>query len=179
MRLRLFALLASASSFACFAIVACSDDDATNVTPGGADGSTDGRTQSDSSAEDEDATTTKDGGTDADAAKDAKAVRDANGPGEAGADCVFNHDCQLALRCGACDAGYCYCEPGARGTGRNGIDQCDAGEQCASALCVEGSGDSGVSYCSDECESNGDCTGMLPKCLSIPFFGDFCARDGG
>src|SRR5687767_7691038 len=45
--------------------------------------------------------------------------RDANGPGEAGTECIFNHDCQLALRCSACDAGYCFCEPGTRGTGRN------------------------------------------------------------
>jgi hypothetical protein len=106
-------------------------------------------------------------------------TRDANGPGKAGDDCVFNDDCQLVLRCGACDAGTCVCENGARGTGRNGIDRCDAGEQCTSALCVEGPGDSGVSYCSDECASSDDCTGVLPTCVSVPFFGDFCARDGG
>lgn len=179
MRLRfVFAFVAVLSCSAAI-VIACSDQ--TNPTLANiGDGSTsdDGGSGADSGdEEDEDATTGTDGGTKADAKVDAKAVRDANGPGEAGADCVFNYDCQLALRC-FCD-GTCTCEPGARGTGKNGIDKCDAGEQCTSALCVEGPGDSGVHYCSDECESNGDCTGMLPKCTSVSFLGEICVRDGG
>jgi hypothetical protein len=174
MRPRLFAAL---SSTVAAIVIACSDE-TTSSSPSIADASpSDARATSDSGGEEEeDAATGTDGGT-KDAAADAKPLRDANGPGEAGDDCVFNYDCQLALRC-ECD-GTCTCEPGARGTGKNGIDACDAGEQCASSLCVEGPGDSGVHYCSDECASNGDCTGMLPKCTNISFIGKICVRDGG
>lgn len=147
MRLRLFSAFVVASfAFSAIVVVACSDE-TTSSSPSTVDASSDGRTRTDSGGEEEeeeDATTGTDGGA-KDATADAKPARDANGPGEAGAECVFNHDCQLALRC-ECD-GTCTCEPGARGTGKNGIDGCDAGEQCASSLCVEGPGDSGAHYC--------------------------------
>lgn len=178
MRLRLLAAFAVASFGSSAFVIACSDE-TTSSSPSARDGSTDGRTGSgyDSAEEEEDGATNGSDAGKKDATPDAKPARDANGPGEAGAECSFNHDCQLALRC-ECD-GLCECKPGARGTGRNGIDACDAGEQCASSLCVEGPGDSGVHYCSDECASNVDCTGMLPKCTVISFIGQICVRDGG
>ena len=180
MRLRfVFAVFLACASLAAIGI-ACSDESNDPIASSGDASTTDGRGTSDedSGEEEEDgATPGTDGGT-KDAKADAKAVRDANGPGEAGDDCVFNYDCQLALRC-ECDQGVCTCEPGARGTGKNGIDACDGGEQCASSLCVEGPGDGGVFYCSDECESNADCTGPLPRCKSVSFIGQICVRDGG
>ena len=179
MRLRLLFALASASVALAAVAMACSDQsNDTFANTGDASSGTDGNASNEDSGEEEDgATPLGDGGTKADAKADAKAVRDANGPGEAGDDCVFNYDCQLALRC-ECN-GSCSCQPGARGTGKNGIDKCDGGEQCASSLCVEGPGDGGTFYCSDECESNADCTGPLPKCKSISFIGQICVRDGG
>jgi hypothetical protein len=181
MRLRLLFAFAIGSAALAAIVIACSDQ--TNATAPGTtgDASTDGSEPIDTDSggeEDGDATTGTDGGAKADAKADAKAVRDANGPGEAGDDCVFNYDCKLALRC-ECDQGTCTCQPGARGTGQNGVDKCDGGEQCASSLCVEGPGDGGVFYCSDECGSNADCTGMLPKCKNISFIGEICVRDGG
>lgn len=179
MRLRLVsALLLGCASVAAI-VVACSDQSTERpASTGDASTTRDGDVTDEDSGEGEegDATPGTDGGVQ-DAKADAKAVRDANGPGEAGDDCVFNHDCQLALRC-ECN-GSCACQPGARGTGQNGIDTCDAGEQCASSLCVEGPGDGGVYYCSDECGSNADCTGMLPKCTSVSFIGKICVRNGG
>ena len=112
-----------------------------------------------------------------DAGEDAKPEKDANGPGEAGAECAFNRDCQAALRCECDESTGCACQPGARGTGKNGIDACDSGNQCASSLCVEGP-DPGESICSDECKTEDDCTGKLPRC--IPVFGipeNICARE--
>src|SRR5688500_4601595 len=113
MRLRLLSAFVFAS-FAFAAIVVACSDESTSSSPSTVDASSDGRARSDSGGEEEeeDATTGADGGA-KDATADAKPLRDANGPGEAGADCVFNHDCQLALRC-ECD-GVCTCEPGARG----------------------------------------------------------------
>lgn len=177
-RLRLFVLgslsiLAISGALA----VACSDESTT--TPG-SDGGGDGGGK-DSTTPDEDSSTTPDSSTDAptdggtDAAKDAK-TRDANGPGEAGTECSFNHDCQLALRCD-CDVAFpCECTPGARGTGKNGLDVCDSGNNCVSSVCVEGPGDSGTSYCSDECVDNSDCTGKLPQCTTVSFVGRICIR---
>lgn len=101
-----------------------------------------------------------------------------DGPGEAGAECAFNRDCKLALRCECDEDTGCSCQPGARGTGKNGVDGCDSGNQCASSLCVEGPGDAGESFCSDECKDDKDCTGKLPRC--IPVFGipePICARE--
>jgi hypothetical protein len=93
-----------------------------------------------------------------------RAIED--GPSEAGAECAFNRDCQAALRCECSEASGCACAPGARGTGRNGLDACDSGDQCASSLCVEGP-DPGESICSDACKTNADCTGKLPRCITI------------
>ena len=116
-------------------------------------------------------------GKDAAAPVDAKPGKDANGPGEAGAECGFNRDCQAALRCECDESTGCACKVGARGTGQNGIDACDSGNQCASSLCVEGP-TNGESICSDECTDDNDCGGKLPKCISA--FGipaPFCARE--
>lgn len=158
-------------------VAACNDD--TSVPGGSGDGGGGGK---DSTTTDEDGSTTTDSSTDApttdggtDAAKDAK-TRDANGPGEAGTECAFNYECQLALRCD-CDVAFpCECTPGARGTGRNGLDVCDSGNNCVSSVCVEGPGDSGTSYCSDECVDDSDCTGKLPQCTTISFVGRICIR---
>jgi hypothetical protein len=179
MRLRFIAALAAASFTFAAIVVACSDETVTSTPSTTEDGGRrdTGRDDEDGGGgTDEDANVPTDGGAKLDAQADAKAARDANGPGEAGADCVFNHDCQLALRC-ECEGFACTCKPGARGTGKNGIDTCDAGEDCTSSLCVEGPGDSGVSYCSDECETNVDCTGMLPKCTAIASLGKICVRN--
>lgn len=128
-----------------------------------------GETDEDAAGETEDASLG-----DAAPPKDASPPKDANGPGEAGSTCFFNRDCQLALRC-ECDV-ECVCKPGARGTGRNGIDRCDSGDQCASSLCVEGP--SGEHYCSDECQGPDDCTGALPRCVAIGGLPEpICVRD--
>lgn len=100
-------------------------------------------------------------------------AKDANGPGEAGADCSFNRDCQSALRC-ECAQGTCACKTGARGTGQNGIDGCDSGNDCASAVCLEGPG--GAFLCSDECKTAADCPPKLPLCEDIAFVGRICVR---
>lgn len=168
--LRLLAFVSLLTAATTTAVAACSSDD--SAPAGGADASTgDGAngTGRDGSATEGDADAPLDARADGakDAGKDATA-RDANGPGEAGTECIFNHDCQLALRCSACDAGYCFCEPGARGTGQNGVAACDSGDQCASSVCVE-------EYCSDECTTNDDCTGMLPRCVAVPGYATLCA----
>jgi hypothetical protein len=155
------ALTLAGATAATAAITACTDPqdrvEATDPPDGSADGTArDGEGPGDQDADDGDAGTTGDAG------KDAKAPRDANGPGEAGDDCFYNYDCALALRCSACDAGYCVCEQGTRGTGQNGVDPCTGNDECASALCVE-------EICSDECEGDDDCTPALPRCLSIGF----------
>ncbi len=103
-------------------------------------------------------------------------VRDGNGPGGAGAVCSFNYDCNLALRCECDESTGCACKTGARGTGKNGIDRCDGGNDCTSAVCVEGPGDGGEFYCSDECKTGSDCTGKLPLCTNIAFVGQICIR---
>lgn len=113
-----------------------------------------------------------------DASKDARIVdatpgKDANGPGEAGTECSFNRECQAALRCD-CD-GFCACQPGVRGTGRNGVDTCDSGNQCASSVCVEQNG--GVFLCSDECVDEDDCEPGLPLCVpTVGFDNPICVR---
>jgi hypothetical protein len=128
-----------------------------------------------------DASAISDGSANTDGSADAGAL-DASldavdGPGEAGAPCTFNRDCPSALRCECdLDAG-CACAPGPRGTGKNGIDRCDGGNDCASSLCVEGPG--GVYYCSGECVTAADCTGALPLCADIAFVGRICVREAG
>jgi len=111
-----------------------------------------------------------------DAGADVKTAKDANGPGEAGADCSFNRDCQSALRCECDGMTGCACKPGTRGTGQNGVDACDSGNQCASAVCLEGPPDSGF-FCTDECTSPADCpTTTLPQCTNVAFVGQVCTR---
>ncbi len=111
----------------------------------------------------------------ADAPSDAS-KRDANGSGEAGAPCTLNYDCQSALRCECALGVPCECKAGARGAGRNGLDACnDDGNACISALCVEGPADAGF-FCSDECDTSADCTGQLPTCKTVAFFGRICVR---
>lgn len=146
--------------------VACTDASTTAAPSDDAGTTADGASRKDGAATepDEDGSTSppKDAGT------DAKQAKDANGPGEAGAECQFNRDCQAALRCECDESTGCACQPGARGAGQNGIDACDSGNQCASSVCVEGP-TNGEFVCSDECESAQDCTGKLPRC--IPVFG--------
>ncbi len=96
---------------------------------------------------------------------------DATTPGGA---CSFNDDCPADQRC-ACSNGDCACEVGPRGTGVSGVTACTDGNDCASALCIEGPGNDLV--CSSACENSTDCPPTLPRCLSVPFVGSFCARD--
>jgi hypothetical protein len=91
-----------------------------------------------------------------------------------GGPCTFNRDCIAEERC-ACTDSTCRCEAGARGSGRNGVDTCGSGDDCESAICVEGPG--GVYYCSDTCASPADCAPMLPACTSIATLGSICVRD--
>lgn len=95
-----------------------------------------------------------------------------DGPGVLGDVCSFNNDCHLELRC-SCD-GDCACVEGARGTGRNGVDACEVGEDCATALCVEAN-DGFV--CSGPCSVDADCGPGLPLCADIAFVGRICVRD--
>lgn len=170
------ALLATAiaSAGAMGALAACATDD-TNGSGGGSPGTdgaaNDARGASDGSRPGEDSSDGDDAALDAGADRETK---DANGPGEAGAECSFNRDCNAALRCECDEAAGCACAPGARGTGQLGVDTCDSGNQCASAVCVEGPG--GVYYCSDECDASGDCKGALPVCSTIAFVGRICIR---
>lgn len=112
-------------------------------------------------------------GTDAVAQSDGSAIVD--GPGTDGTVCSFNRDCHATLRCECDQTARCACKPGARGTGRNGIDACTSGDACASSVCVEGPPDAG-SFCSDECLTSAQCTGMLPLCSDIAFVGRICIR---
>ncbi len=153
-------------------VMACTSEDETSATPtseagtASEDGATSEPEELDGASE-----AGKDAGRDADAAK---AGKDANGPGEAGAMCSFNRECQAVLRC-ECDNGDCACKPGARGTGENGVDTCNSGNDCSSALCLEGPG--GTYLCSDECETAADCPAKLPKCLDVTFVGRICVRE--
>ena len=114
-----------------------------------------------------------DGGRDGAASDGASGPID--GPGADGATCAFNRDCHLALRCECNETTGCACKPGARGTGKNGIDPCTSGNECASSVCVEGPPDAG-SFCSDECVTAAQCTGVLPLCSDIAFVGRICIR---
>lgn len=108
----------------------------------------------------------------ADAGADAASESDAGPPPE----CTFNADCAVDRRCECDEVEGCFCQPGARGTGVNGVDPCVDGNDCASALCVEGPGTSDVFYCSDACVTNDDCGPMLPQCAEITFLGRVCIR---
>ena len=91
-----------------------------------------------------------------------------------GAVCSFNRECAAAARCECDEVTGCMCVTGARGTGRNGVDPCTTGDDCASAVCVEGS--DGTFYCSGECATEADCGAALPRCIDIAFVGRICAR---
>jgi hypothetical protein len=178
-RFRILFALTIASASAALAIAACSSSDGGGGVSAAGDGAApaeDAPSRPDSYAPPADARSDAP----ADAGKDATpdvVAKDANGPGEAGATCSFNRDCNAALRCECDEVNGCACKPGARGTGQNGIDKCDSGNQCASSLCVEGP--AGVYYCSDECASAAECTGALPVCANIAFVGKICIRQGG
>lgn len=88
--------------------------------------------------------------------------------------CSFNYDCPADQRCECSEADGCACADGERGTGQNGIDTCETGEDCVSALCVEGLD---ASYCSDTCETEADCEEALPVCMNVAFVGRICVRD--
>ncbi|MBX3203502.1 MAG: hypothetical protein KF764_00475 [Labilithrix sp.] len=167
LRARLFLLSSVAAMAAVSLVTACVGDDPT-PSSGAPDANADG-----SSPDTGDSGGTGgegDGGGDPnenkDAGIDARPKRDANGPGAAGEECAFNRDCQLALRCECDENTGCACQPGTRGTGKNGIDTCVSGNECASSLCVDGP-DQGESICSDECTDTNDCTGKLPRCISV------------
>ncbi|MEO7110294.1 MAG: hypothetical protein ABI183_07660, partial [Polyangiaceae bacterium] len=82
--------------------------------------------------------------------------------------------CPASQRCECSEATGCDCEDGARGTGKNGIDSCTTGDDCASSLCVEGP--SGTNVCSDQCTDAAGCTGSLPLCDAIAGIGMICVR---
>lgn len=90
-------------------------------------------------------------------------------------ECFVNDDCPADQRCECSEEDGCFCAIGVRGTGRNGIDTCATGNDCASSICVEGPSSGTAYYCSDVCETNDDCTGMLPRCISGV---GICAREG-
>lgn len=113
------------------------------------------------------------GAEETDSASDAAVLDSSYGPGEAGAACSFNRECQAALRC-ECD-GTCECRPGARGMGRSGLDACDSGNACSSSVCLEGP-DGGL-LCSGECMTAADCSPKLPRCEDISFVGQICVRE--
>lgn len=62
-----------------------------------------------------------------------------------------------------------------RGTGRAGIDACTDGNDCETALCLEGA--SNALVCSQPCQTAAECPASLPRCLDVPFVGRICARD--
>lgn len=94
--------------------------------------------------------------------------------GSPGGACSFNDDCVPSERCVCDEVTGCACAPGARGTGVAGQTTCTSGDDCASALCVEGHGGS---LCSRGCAEAADCPTALPRCVSVALVGRFCARD--
>jgi hypothetical protein len=118
-----------------------------------------------------------DSGTDSPAAETdsrADAAIDApSGEVATGGACAFNRECASTDRCECIDFD-CVCRKGVRGTGKNGVDTCTSGNDCASSLCVEGS--DGKEYCSDECETAANCGGALPRCLDVTGLGRICVR---
>jgi hypothetical protein len=116
-----------------------------------------------------------------DAGSDAGSSIDAGSNDAGGADagegepCAFNRECADGDRCECDEATGCFCRQGARGTGQIGVDTCTDGNDCVSAVCVEGP-DSTTYYCSDECASDTDCAGALPICAAIAFVGRICVR---
>lgn len=164
------AFFMTAASIAAASLISACSDDATSTPTGGTD-KPDASTskEKDSGSTDDDTDADKDAGT--------KPGKDANGPGADGDECSFNRDCQSALRCECEEPKGCFCKPGTRGTGKNGVTSCNDGNDCESALCVEGP-TKGESICSDECKDDTECGGQLPRC--IPVFGisePICARE--
>ncbi len=105
---------------------------------------------------------------------DTKTTADvATGDVATGGACAFNRECAATDRCECIDF-TCTCRPGARGTGKNGVDVCTSGNDCASSVCTEGS--DGKDYCSDECVTAADCGGKLPRCLDVTGLGRICVR---
>jgi hypothetical protein len=88
--------------------------------------------------------------------------------------CVFNRECPATDRCECDSLEECICQPGARGTGRNGLDRCTSGNDCASSVCSQGS--DGGYYCSGECADDSDCEENLPRCLDVALIGRICVR---
>lgn len=118
--------------------------------------------------------TDSDAGADAaDVSADAAAV-DAQSTNK---NCTFNADCIASERCECTESAGCFCKVGARGTGKAGIDTCTDGNDCESALCLEGPKYQKSYYCSGPCSSAADCTKMLPVCSNIAFVGKICIRD--
>jgi hypothetical protein len=91
---------------------------------------------------------------------------------EVGGACVFNRDCPTGAACTCGDDG-CLCLPGARGTGRSGIDACKDERDCASGLCVEAL--DGAFVCSGPCDEG--CGPKLPRCAEIATIGEICVRE--
>ncbi len=165
---RVILLISSAGVAAIGVAVGCASS--TSNVPA-ADSGTDAFVADDTPPEEEEDASTPDAGK-KDSSTDAGPGVDANGPGQAGDVCSFNRDCQNGLRC-ECD-GECACAVGARGTGQKGVDSCDSGNQCSSALCLEGP--DGKFLCSDECVDTGDCPAKLPRCEDVAFVGRICIR---
>jgi hypothetical protein len=94
---------------------------------------------------------------------------------EGGGSCSFNRDCIATERCECSESSGCRCTVGTRGTGQAGVDACTSGNQCASALCLEGSGGSMV--CSEPCMTASECPRALPRCIQVAFVGRICVRD--
>lgn len=161
----LLAFLITVASLAGTALVSACSDDASSPAPGETDKPDASTSKGNDSGSTDDGV---DADTDTDADKDAgaKPGKDANGPGADGDECSFNHDCQSALRCECDEVTGCFCKPGTRGTGKNGVDPCESGNDCASALCLEGP-EKGKLICSDECSDDTDCGGQLPRCIPV------------
>lgn len=109
-----------------------------------------------------------------DAARDDAPAVDA-AMGEGGGACTYNADCIASERCECSEADGCRCAPGARGAGVAGVDGCASGNDCATALCLDGPG--GAMLCSTPCAAAAECPAALPRCISVPTLGRICARD--
>lgn len=163
-----FGSASAALVLAAGALAACGDTTAVN-------GSASAEAGSESSSRADGAVTDDDGGLTRTDSGDSGVPPVIDGPGEAGAECAFNRDCNAALRCECTESSGCACKAGVRGTGENGVDPCADGNACATSVCVEGPPDSG-SFCSGECKTSADCTGKLPLCSDIAFVGRICIR---
>lgn len=91
--------------------------------------------------------------------------------------CTFNADCIDSERCECTETAGCFCKIGARGKGKSGLDVCIDGNDCETALCVEGPKYQTSYYCSGPCSTADDCGKMLPICSNIAFVGKICIRD--